>query len=329
MKRVICTLLAFFLLLSLAGCAAADFSSNTESKWKEQYDLGIRYLEEGDYQKAILAFDAAIEIDSRRPEAYAARADAYLAMGDVDKALKDYKKAKRVAARSDEDYESLIEELEEKIARIKNMESGFPTTESQTQPSGTSDIADGTYFAHIKPGFLDENSLRLYLWTEYYYSDEWDHDRFYDFCQLGYDGLAGGYSVTCPIIRPASIAYLENQKIVIKGVSMDDSADWEIHIEADGYVKYTQTIRPGYEGRYYGGTYEGYSAHLRFATETMIPLSDTCAFSYEQTESTASGDSAVVGEEISRDEAIRRVSDYTAIRITVYHGEITEMIITG
>lgn len=329
MKRVICALLVCFLLLPLAGCAAADSSLDTESKWKEQYDLGIRYLEEGNYEKAILAFDAAIEIDSRRPEAYAGRAEAYLAMGNVEKALKDYKKAKRVAERSDEDYENLIEELEAMIAWLENQELGSATTDPQPQPQSTSDIADGTYFAHIKPDFFDGSSLRLYLWTEYYYSDEWEHDCFYDFCQLGYDAVAGGYTVTCPIIRPSSIAYLDDQGIVIEGVSMNGSADWEIHMEADGYVKYTQTIRQGYEGSYYGGTYEGYSAHLRLATETIIPLSDTCVFSYEQTESAASGNSSGVSGEISLDEAIYLVSDYTEIRITVYHGEIVEMKIMG
>ena len=54
--------------------------------WQDQYDLGVRYLSEGNYQEAILAFNAAIEIDPKRPEAYLGLADAYEASGDKDSA---------------------------------------------------------------------------------------------------------------------------------------------------------------------------------------------------------------------------------------------------
>lgn len=54
--------------------------------WQEQYDLGVRYLSEGNYREAILAFNVAIEIDPKRPEAYLGLADAYEASGDKDSA---------------------------------------------------------------------------------------------------------------------------------------------------------------------------------------------------------------------------------------------------
>ena len=52
----------------------------------EQYDLGVRYLSEGNYEEAIVAFTAAIEIDPKRPEAYAKAAEAYEVLGDLDSA---------------------------------------------------------------------------------------------------------------------------------------------------------------------------------------------------------------------------------------------------
>ena len=114
MKRMWSLILAAAMLLSMAGC------SNTEKDWQEQYDLGMRYLEEGDYEEAILAFSAAIEIDGGRPEAYIGRAEAYIATGDLEKALKDYKKAQRVAKSSDEDYEDLVDELEDLIDKLED-----------------------------------------------------------------------------------------------------------------------------------------------------------------------------------------------------------------
>ena len=85
MKRITSLLLALFLLLSLVACGAKD-------AWQEQYDLGIRYLSDGNYQEAIIAFETAIEIEPKRPEAYLGIAEAYIAAGDRDAAIAILKK---------------------------------------------------------------------------------------------------------------------------------------------------------------------------------------------------------------------------------------------
>ena len=56
MKRIITLLLTVLLLPSLVACGA-------KNAWQEQYDLGMRYLNDGNYEEAIIAFTAAIEID--------------------------------------------------------------------------------------------------------------------------------------------------------------------------------------------------------------------------------------------------------------------------
>ena len=76
LKRAFCLL--FVMLLCLCGCGATQ----APLSWQEQYDLGVRYLNEGNYEEAILAFEAAIAIDPKRPEAYASLADAHFAAGD-------------------------------------------------------------------------------------------------------------------------------------------------------------------------------------------------------------------------------------------------------
>lgn len=116
MKRIFCGILVLVLLFGVTACGLFD---RTAKDWQEQYDLGMRYLEDGDYEEAILAFTAAIEIDGNRPEAYMGRAEAYIAIGEPEKALKDYKRAKRAARNSEEDYKDLLEELEEIIAELE------------------------------------------------------------------------------------------------------------------------------------------------------------------------------------------------------------------
>jgi len=70
--------MAFSLALSACG--------QKVSTWQEQYDLGVRYLEEGNYEEAIIAFTTAIEIDPKRVEAYSGLANIYLVMGETEKA---------------------------------------------------------------------------------------------------------------------------------------------------------------------------------------------------------------------------------------------------
>ena len=77
MKRVMTWILA--LVLTLGLCACGDSSA----KWQEQYDLGQKYLTEGNYEEAILAFTAAIEIDPKRAPAYVGRGDAYMGTAEL------------------------------------------------------------------------------------------------------------------------------------------------------------------------------------------------------------------------------------------------------
>ena len=128
MKKRLCILLILAMLLSMVACA------NTERDWQKQYDLGMRYLEEGNYEEAILAFTAAIEIDSSRPEAYIGRAEAYEATGDLEKALDDYERAKRAAKNQKDD--DLVEELEDLIQELEIVIEKLNPTDKQNDTNG-------------------------------------------------------------------------------------------------------------------------------------------------------------------------------------------------
>ena len=84
MKRTFCVIAVLLLALSLCGCAQKAPEGPT---WQEQYDLGVKYLSEGNYEEAIIAFTAAIEIDPTRPEAYIGLADVHTARGDTMAAM--------------------------------------------------------------------------------------------------------------------------------------------------------------------------------------------------------------------------------------------------
>lgn len=80
-QRLTSLLLAALLLISLCACG------QKADPWQEQYDLGVRYLSDGNYEEAVIAFTAAIEIDPKKAEAYLSLANVYIEMDDFDAAL--------------------------------------------------------------------------------------------------------------------------------------------------------------------------------------------------------------------------------------------------
>ncbi len=96
-------LLSVLYLLLLCACgqtvAGPEAEPSQGPTWQEQYDLGVRYLSEGNYEEAILAFTAAIEIDPKWAPAYVGRGDAYVLSGEAERNL--------AAAKAD--YETAIE----------------------------------------------------------------------------------------------------------------------------------------------------------------------------------------------------------------------------
>lgn len=96
MKKTIAILTSIIMLLLLLICGMLIYLYSTDSAqptWQEQYDTGIRYLSDGNYQQAVLAFTSAIEISPKRYEAYIGRGDAYMQLGNFEAARQDYRQA--------------------------------------------------------------------------------------------------------------------------------------------------------------------------------------------------------------------------------------------
>ncbi len=115
MKKMCRALLAVISLLTLTACG-----KSTADQWQEQYDLGQKYLLEEDYEAAIVAFTAAIEIDPNEAAAYVGRGDAYMMRAETDtqmmkesyeNAAADYETALSLYAEEDD-----ISEVTEKLS---------------------------------------------------------------------------------------------------------------------------------------------------------------------------------------------------------------------
>ena len=103
MNKKIITGMLWILVLCMSACGnnveqtESSEIENIITTWQEQYDLGMQYLEDGDYEQAIVAFTAAIELDPKQAPIYIGRAQAYIGSGETEEnlsaALTDYESA--------------------------------------------------------------------------------------------------------------------------------------------------------------------------------------------------------------------------------------------
>ena len=117
MKRYLSLFITALLFLSLAACGAKD-------AWQEKYDLGMHYLNDGNYEDAVIAFTAAIEIDPKRPEAYAGLANTYMAQGEFEKAATVWSNIAQEIMDSDNGFTMLKKKSEAIRTALENGENG-------------------------------------------------------------------------------------------------------------------------------------------------------------------------------------------------------------
>ena len=177
MKRTVSLLLALVLLLTLCGCG----KKGSGAAWQEQYDLGVRYLSDGNYEEAIIAFTAAIEIDPKRAEGYTGRGSAYLGKGSADEyltaAFTDFETALSL---DDANADAYLGMAEVYIARkqfdeaMEILRQGVEKTGDQRLTDRLSELEDGNiadYWGRtLKETRYDGNGA-LTCWFEYDYND--------------------------------------------------------------------------------------------------------------------------------------------------------------
>ena len=170
-RRMTTLLLALVLCLALGSCSSKVDIPTDSPSWQEQYDLGIRYLSEGNYEEAIIAFTAAIEIDPKQADAYIGLADVYTAQGNPEKAAEILNQALDTVG-DNEALSAALAELE-----TASGEPGVPVLPGEVVRTERQELNNGAY----QIWEYDANGLTVRL-TRYNADGSvyFVHDYFYD-----------------------------------------------------------------------------------------------------------------------------------------------------
>lgn len=129
------------LVLTLTGIAVI---TGPKLRYAHQLSLGQRYFDELDYDKAIAAYRAAIEIDPKNPDAYEALAELYLEMEETEEALEVLTEG--IDETGDEKLERLFAEIDEQrgdaLLSVVDDEEDSSTGASDTDENETENVVD-------------------------------------------------------------------------------------------------------------------------------------------------------------------------------------------
>lgn len=168
MKRMLNSMLLFAFLVGLSACG-----QSVEAQWQEQYDLGVRYLSESNYEEAIIAFTAAIEIDSRQAAAYEQLSYAYQEIGDLDRSIEVLQTG--YEATGDDGLLERLELLQQHL--VQETDAFFLTEQSVYLADGT--LVSQTKVAYDEDGYMTEKTeTTLSTTTGQYmtYTQTWTFD---------------------------------------------------------------------------------------------------------------------------------------------------------
>ena len=208
MRRIVSLVLTLALALGLCACG-----QKAGATWQEQYDLGVKYLSEGNYEEAVIAFTAAIEIDAKRPEAFLGRGDAYVSQAEESGAPEEeaagalYRDALAdflAAIELDEGLAEAYEKAAGVYVTLGDLDAAIELLERGAQATGDEGLGD--YLEELR------DSARLKLLTyqaAYYPGGQLLEETWYSYDQAGHllSRESAHYDPTGQTVHTESIVY--------------------------------------------------------------------------------------------------------------------------
>lgn len=116
-KKISVAFISVVMVVLVVVIGASIYSNSAAVMEKKQLDLGQKYLDNLDYEKAIASFEAVIKIDPMNTEAYLGISEAYVGLNNLNKALEITKEG--YEATGNGELRNKIKEIEELIEQAK------------------------------------------------------------------------------------------------------------------------------------------------------------------------------------------------------------------
>ena len=169
--RKVFTLFIAAVMLFCACTAKDDLEESAQEtmqapSWQTIYDLGVRYLSEGNYEEAIIAFTAAIEIDPKQPKIYDRLATAYELAGDDEAALRTLLDGaaatgdRALAARAEEKHSVPIVAVAAGWAHTVGLRADGTVVAVGYNEYGQCDVSDWTDIVAVAAGWVHTVGLK-------------------------------------------------------------------------------------------------------------------------------------------------------------------------
>ncbi|MBR0092597.1 MAG: tetratricopeptide repeat protein [Lachnospiraceae bacterium] len=132
-KKIVIIIVAIVVVIAIAvSIGVVVYSGSPARRLQQQLDLGARYLSELDYEQAVAAYEAALEIDPKSADAYLGLINTCLAAGDADGLSEAYTRAQAAGLTEDD---MMRVEAAYQIA-IATLSAGNETGDSNTEEAG-------------------------------------------------------------------------------------------------------------------------------------------------------------------------------------------------
>ena len=167
-KKLIVLVSTILVVAILVVVGIFALSGDEESRIADKLDMGEKYLEELEYEKALAMYEAVLDIDPKNVEAYLGMAEVYIAMDDFKEALDIL----------EEGYEETeAEELLDKMEEVYFMQKASSDEEVLAlYPEFSRFVSE---YIHHYPGLnysrddVDYEMLLGFAYSYFYYNDPW------------------------------------------------------------------------------------------------------------------------------------------------------------
>lgn len=160
------------MIIALIVTGIAVFSV-THNRYAKQLSLGQRYLNELDYDQAIAAYKAAIEMDPKKPEAYRALAEIYVELEEYDAALEVLSEG--IDKTEDKGLEELLAKVEAEKASGQNEVVAGGSSDNEIVGEESEPTATPTPTPEPEPAtWFEEQGLTITPQGDFTFKTQWN-----------------------------------------------------------------------------------------------------------------------------------------------------------